>query len=97
MMLFLKLLFFLLAPLNHFIKTKKLYSLTPLELVQVYPSRPVTALELVSTIHKTDGSSVIISAGIIVLPYSYPSIYIQLGLGVVGTHTYFRSICVIVS
>ena len=93
MMLFLKLLFFLLAPLNHFIKTKKLYSLTPLGLVQVYPVRPVTALEFVSKIFKTDGSFVSRGAGTTVFPYSYPSVYIQLSLGVVGAHTYFRSIC----
>lgn len=56
MMLFLKLLFFLLAPLNHFIKTKKLYSLTPLGLVQVYPTSPITALEFLDGRVIDDGS-----------------------------------------
>ena len=58
MMLFLKLLFFfvLLAPLNHFIKTKKLYSLTPLGLVEIYPASPVTALEFLGGRVIDDGS-----------------------------------------
>ena len=97
MMLFLKLLFFLLAPLSHFIKTKKLYSLTLLGLVEVYPTSPITALEFLGAGHIANRAFISRGAGIIFISYSYISFYIQLGLGGVSTHTYFRSICVIVS
>ena len=58
MMLFLKLLFFLLVPLNHFIKTKELLNRTLLSnymlVIQLFPCRAITAVE-VGTV-KTDSS-----------------------------------------